>query len=117
MFTTISEHDPDEPSPPSSPGDSGGREETVKVTITVQWDELVLELKSWMKLLDVCIAAWEKSNSTEKKLRALEEEHTNWGPPAENQDICAQFQQLQVSLKRCLHYSRHLTSISGSDSN
>lgn len=103
MFTTIIEHDGDEPCPPSSSGTSWVKEETVKVTTTVQWDELVLELNSWMKLLDVCIAAWEKSDSTEKRLRELEEEHANWGPPAENQDICAQFQRLQVSLKRCLH--------------
>lgn len=115
MFATITEQDPDELSPPISPGNSGRKEETVKVTVTVQWDELVLELKSWMKLLDVCIAAWEKSDSTEKRLRALEEQHTNWGPPAENQDICTQFQLLQVSLKCCLYYSKHLTSISGSN--
>jgi len=102
-FPTIDEDDHDEPAPPSPPGNSG-EEETVTVTITVQWDELVWELKRWMKLLEVCIAAWEKSDSTKKRLRALEEEHTNWGPPAENQDICAQFQQLQVSLKHCLYW-------------
>ena len=71
------------------------------VTVTVQkrWEKLVLDLETWKELLVVCIAAWEESISTEEKLRKLEAEHVNWGPPAENDDILKQFHELQVSFK------------------
>ena len=60
--------------------------------------QLLKKWQEWGKLLDACIAAWEKCISTEDKLRKLEEQHVKWGPPAENQDILEQFDALKVSL-------------------
>ena len=58
--------------------------------------QLMRKWQDWGKLLDACIAAWEKCSSTKDKLRQLEEQHAKWGPPAENQDILDQFHALQV---------------------
>lgn len=108
MEKSGSGHSMEEPvaSPSSSPKPSRAtenREPGVEVTVTLhkRWEKLVLDLEVWKKLLDGCIAAWEESISTEEKLRELEEEHINWGPPAENQDILTQFQELQVNPKCC----------------
>lgn len=60
--------------------------------------QLMRKWQEWGKLLDACIAAWEKCNSAKDKLRPLEEQHAKWGPPAESRDILEQFHALQVRL-------------------
>ena len=89
-------------------------ESETTITVRAQWDGLVLDLEGWKKLLDACIAAWEMCISTEDRLRKMEEQHVQWGPPAENRDILEQFEDLQVSCRIFLldiHRSCHSVSI------
>ena len=65
--------------------------------------QLMKKWQEWGKLLDACVAAWEKCISAKDKLRQLEEQHAKWGPPAENRDILEQFRDLQVRVGEYPH--------------
>ena len=71
--------------------------------------QLMRKWQDWGKLLDACIAAWEKCSSAKDKLRQLEEQHAKWGPPAENQEILDQFHALQVMVAG-LYIQTHTTA-------
>ena len=62
-----------------------------------QWAQLMQKQQKWGKLLDACIASWEKALQVDGDLKEREEWLAKWGPPAENQAILMQNSELEVN--------------------
>ena len=62
-----------------------------------QWAQLGKGQANWGKLLDCCIAAWEKGLAVRDGLVDLERWLVRWGPPADSQAILVQYSDVLVS--------------------